>query len=188
MHYYSFHTSAVISHIITLSFSIHITSSGIENYRLSSTFVFAFSVLIFGIQIIVHFIHYVRHDFLYVDVVLRWCFKVLHSVFLGDLLRFILGDGAVNLQVELVSDEDLGDVRVWVLVDAIHPGLDAFEGLRIREVKRYYHSVRLSVELVRYRPKPFLTCCIPYLNIEFLFTLLVFWLDEINSYETLVWV
>jgi len=70
-----------------------------------------------------------------------------------------------------------------VLVDAIHPGLHSFKRLLIRQIKRYYHSVSLSVELVSDSFESFLSSRVPDLNVELLISFLVFALDEVHTYN-----
>lgn len=163
--------------------SCFVLTTFLEDYTLFTIFYFILVVIVssWGVEIFIDFVHYIRHDFLDVDIVFGWGLEVLHPVLSRYLLRLAGADHSLALQVSLVAHKHLGNAWVWVLVNTIHPSLHAFEGLPICQVKCYYHPVGLPVELICYCSKSFLTCSIPYLYIEFLISLFIFALNKVDT-------
>ena len=60
-----------------------------------------------------------------------------------------------------------------MFVNRVHPSFDVFERILIREVEGDDYAVRLSVKLIRNRPKSFLPRRVPNLDIHILFAALV---------------
>ena len=66
-------------------------------------------------------VHDLVHECFHVMVRHRGRLEVFHAVLGRHLLRVLKTDLALLLQIDLVADEDLGDVLFCVLIDAVEP-------------------------------------------------------------------
>ena len=110
--------------------------------------------------------HYISHERLNVQVLLRAGFVVLHVVLLGHLTCIVLANLSVLFPVDLISDEDFCNVFVRMLVDTFEPHFHVLERVRIRHVEAEYDSLRLLVEAEREGAEPFLSGCVPNFHLH----------------------
>ena len=76
-------------------------------------------------------------------------------------------------QVYLVTEDDYGRVRILHLVDTLYPVCNRFVRFFIGHVETENYSVCLTVKLVGYVPKLFLTCSVPNLDLALSIVLFV---------------
>ena len=106
----------------------------------------------------------------------------VHLVLLGYSSCLVLRNDSLVLEIDLVADDDHGRVLVLHLVDARHPVGYRRERLLICHVEAQDYSVRLTVKLICYVPNLFLTCRVPYFDLDFaiIFFIVVFSENIVN--------
>ena len=109
----------------------------------------------------VDLVHDLVHECLYILIRFGRRLKVLHTVLLGHLLRILKTYLALFCQVHFVTDEDLGNVLLGVLVDAIEPLTHILKGICIRQVEAQNDTLGLPIEVYSQRAEPVLASCVP---------------------------
>ena len=117
--------------------------------------------------------HLLVHDYasdvlkhlIHILSILGRCLEKLQSVILSKSLSFESVDDSVRA-VGLVSNEDLGNVGVRVLVDLLEPVLDVVEGLRVSAIVDQDYPHGAFVVGLSYRAEPLLASRVPNLELH----------------------
>ena len=104
------------------------------------------------------------HEFLYANVWLCTCLKVLYLVAIGHFLRLISVDGPLLFQIDFISNKYHGKWRSLNLDHTLDPIAHTEKSVLRRQIKCDDHSIGISKETIGELAIAFLACCIPNLN------------------------
>ena len=83
---------------------------------------------------------------MHIQVSLSGGVKIFHSVLLGQSFSFLVRHLTLGLEIALVTNEDLDNRGVSVLLDGCQPSLNVLEGLAIVDGEGDNNSMSLLVE------------------------------------------
>ena len=88
------------------------------------------------------------------------------GVFLGQIYALLNRYHSLGLKILLIGEDSLRNAGWSFLADLCHPGIQILEGVPISYgVSKHYSSCALIISL-SYGPVPFLTCCVPNLQLN----------------------
>mmetsp|Transcript_2439 Transcript_2439/g.2821 ORF Transcript_2439/g.2821 Transcript_2439/m.2821 type:complete len:218 (+) Transcript_2439:218-871(+) len=101
-----------------------------------------------------------------VDIVLGRALPEIDAKLLGKFLSLFRGDDLLVKHIALVSDEDLVDMDVGVLLDLRDPVANGFEGATVSHVVDEQNALCPAEVRCGDCAEAFLSCCIPDLKLD----------------------